>query len=147
MAAGKRVDPYQNFSFRLEIEGIQIAGFSEASIPDSMTEDIECGEGIHPPDTRHLSGLTSWGTLSLKRGITNGLDLYEWTKQVGRTEMGKVKKNISIILIDEKGEDKARWNITFAWPTKYESGSLDGRVDDVLIETLEITHEGITRVK
>ncbi|MEY8199874.1 MAG: phage tail protein [Colwellia sp.] len=147
MAAGKRIDPYQNFRFRVEIDGIQIAGFSEVTIPDSTTAEIEYREGIYPPGARHLSGLTSSGSVSLKRGITDSLDLYKWKKQVETTGAGSARKNLSIILIDETGADKCRWDIKFAWPTKYESGSLDAKGNDVLIETFELTHEGIERVK
>lgn len=147
MTAGKRVDPYQNFRFRVEIDGIQIAGFSEVTIPDSTTADIEYREGTYPTHVRHLSGLTSSGNISLKRGITDSMDLYKWKQTVEKTGAGSARKNISIILIDEKGEDKSRWDIVYAWPSKYEPGSLDGKGSDVLIETMEIVHEGITRVK
>ena len=147
MAAGKRIDPYQNFRFRLEIDGIQIAGFSEVTIPDSTTADIEYREGDYPTQTRHLSGLTSSGSLTFKRGITDSMDLYKWKKAVEDKGAGVNRKNVSIILINEQGEDKCRWDIYYAWPKKYESGSLDAKGNDVLIETFEVTHEGIQRVK
>jgi phage tail-like protein len=147
MAAGSRVDPFQNFRFRVEIDGIQIAGFSEVTIPDSTTADIEYREGNYSPTSRHLSGLTSSGAVSLKRGITDSLELYKWKKQVETTGAGSARKSLSIILIDETGEDKCRWDILYGWPSKYESGALDAKGNDVLIEMFELKYEGIERVK
>ena len=38
MAVGKRRDPYRNFKYLVEIDGIVQAGFSEATIPDSTSD-------------------------------------------------------------------------------------------------------------
>ena len=35
-----RKDPYQNFRYLVEIDGIAQAGFSEATIPDSAQDPI-----------------------------------------------------------------------------------------------------------
>ena len=42
-----RNDPLRNFRFRLEIDGLQIAGFSEVHIGASKTDVIEYREGTH----------------------------------------------------------------------------------------------------
>ena len=47
------------------------------------------------------------------------MDLYNWRKQVIDTGAEGARKNMAIILIDEAGKDKARWNIVQAWPIKY----------------------------
>ena len=54
---------------------------------------------------------------------------------------------MSIILIDEAGADKARWDIVNAWPTKYTPPTFNAKGNEVAIEALEIVHEGFTRVK
>ncbi len=43
-----RNDPYRNFRYRVEIDGIQQAGFSEATVPDTTVEPVEYREGIEP---------------------------------------------------------------------------------------------------
>ena len=48
--------PYRNFKYRVEIDGIQVAGFSEATIPETSTNPIEYREGIDPAWPRKLSG-------------------------------------------------------------------------------------------
>lgn len=147
MATGQRVDPYRNFRFRVEIDGIQIAGFSEATIPDSTTDPIEYREGTDPTHQKKLSGLTKYGNITLKRGLTDSMDIYDWYKGVAQTGALKARKNISLILIDEEGNDKSRWDIVEAWPTKYDASDFSAKGNEVVIESLEIVHEGVTRAK
>jgi phage tail-like protein len=150
MPQGERNDPYRNFRYRLEIDGITQAGFSEATVPDTTVDVIEYREGNEPnPATvRKLTGLTKYGNLSLKWGITDSMELYNWHKDVtlGKIESDKLRKNISVIVIDEEGNDKSRWNFVQAWPTKYDAPDLTAKGNDVSIETLEIVHEGMERV-
>jgi phage tail-like protein len=142
---GDRVDPYRNFRFRVEIDGIGQAGFSECTFADTSTEPIEYREGNEPPVFRKLSGLTKYGNITLKWGITDSMDLYNWRKQIIDTGAEGARKNMAIILIDEAGKDKARWDIVQAWPIKYDPTDFNGKNNEVGIETLEIAHEGFTR--
>ena len=144
---GERNDPYRNFRFKVEIDGIQTASFAEATIPDSTTESVDYREGTDLPHQRKLSGLTKYGSITLKKGITDSMDLYNWKKQVEDFGAIKARKSISLILIDEEGNDKAQWNILEAWPTKYDSSDFSAKANDVVIETFEILHEGVTRTK
>lgn len=143
---GDRTDPYRNFRFRVELGDIQVAAFSEATVPDSTTDPVDYREGTDPTHQRKLSGLTKFGNVTLKRGLTDSLDIYKWRKQVEDTGAKDARKDISLILIDEEGKDKARWDIVQAWPTKYDPSDFSAKGNEVLIETLELVHEGITRV-
>ncbi len=146
MPTGQRIDPYRNFRFRVEIDGIQTAAFSEATIPDSTTDSVDYREGTDVPVQRKLSGLTKYGNITLKKGLTDSRELYEWRKQVEQSGAAKARKNMSLILIDEEGNDKARWDIVEAWPTKYDPSDFSAKGNEVVIETFEVVHEGITRV-
>jgi len=141
-----RVDPYRNFRFRVEIDGITTAAFSEATIPDSSTDAVDYREGTDPTSQRKLSGLTKFGNVTLKKGLTDELKIYKWRESVEQSGAAKARKNISLILIDEEGADKARWNIIEAWPTKYDPSDFSAKGNEVIIETLELVHEGIKRV-
>jgi phage tail-like protein len=146
MATGQRNDPYRNFRYRVEIDGIQQAGFSDATVPDTTVDVVDYREGNEPaPATvRKLPGLTKYGNLTLKWGITDSMDLYNWHKEVTQ---GKIeRKNLSVIVLDEEGNDKSRWNFFQAWPTKYDAPDLSAKGTDVSIEMLEIVHEGMVRV-
>jgi phage tail-like protein len=147
MATGARTDPYRNFRFKVEIDGIQTASFAEATIPDTSTDSVDYREGTDLPFQKKLSGLTKFGNITLKKGLTDSLDLYQWRKTVEDTGAIKARKNISLVLIDEEGNDKARWDIVEAWPTKYSPSGFSAKANEVVIETLEIVHEGIKRTK
>lgn len=142
-----RQDPLRNFRFRLEIDGIASAGFSEVAIGPTTTELIEYREGTDPTHVRKLPGLTKYGNVTLKRGVTNSLDLVNWHRQIVDGQIANNRKNVAIIVQDEAGNDKARYEITDAWPVKYDPGDLNGTGHDVFIETLELVNEGIQRVQ
>jgi phage tail-like protein len=143
---GQRNDPYRNFRFRVEIGGIQTAAFSEATIPDTSTDAVDYREGTDPTFQRKLSGLTKFGNITLKKGLTDSMELYEWRKKIEQTGALNARQNISLILMDEEGSLKARWDIVEAWPIKYDPSDFSAKGNEVLIETLELVHEGITRV-
>jgi phage tail-like protein len=138
-----RNDPLRNFRFRLEIGGISEAHFSEVSGFDITTDAIDYREGDEPTHVRKLPGLTKFGNVTLKRGITDSMDIYNWYKDV---VAGKIsRKTVAIIVRAEDGSDKARFQITDAWPSKYDPMDLNAKGNDVAIETLELVNEGVER--
>ncbi len=144
MATGQRKDPFRNFRFRVEIDGIQQAGFSDVSGFDSTIDVIEYREGNEPTHARKLPGLTKYGNISLKWGITDSMEIYNWHKEVAGGNV--LRKNISIVVVDEAGNDKARWDFVNAWPSKYDAPDLSAKGNDIAVESLEIVHEGMARV-
>mgnify|MGYP003702189239 CR=1 FL=1 len=147
MAVGERNDPYRNCRFLLEIDGITQAGFSEATIPDTSQDPIEYREGNEIPTVRKIPGLIKYGNLSLKWGITDSaIELYNWRKLVEQGKASEYRRNIAIILMDEEGNSKSRWEFREAWPTKYDAPDLSAKGSDIAIEALDIAHEGMERV-
>jgi phage tail-like protein len=141
-----RPDPVRNFRFRLEIDGLQAAAFSEAMIAETTTEAIDYREGNDPMHVRKLSGLTKFGNITLKRGITDSMDIYNWHKQIMAGQVQTNRKQVAITVVDEAGENKARFVISEAWPTKYDPSDLNAKGNEVFIELLELVNEGIERV-
>jgi len=139
--------PYRGFKFNVEIAGIQVASFSEATVPDTTVETVDYREGSDPTYKRKLSGLTSYGSLTLKKGLTDSMDLYNWFTLVTEkgSEGANVQKNISLVLMDAASEEKVRWNIINAWPIKYETTGLNAGSSEVMIDTLELTIDYIVR--
>lgn len=142
-----RNDPYRGCRYLLEIDGITQAGFSEATIPDTTQDPIEYREGNEIPTVRKIPGLIKYGNLTLKWGITDSMELYEWRKQVEQGKMKDARRNIAVVILDEEGNPKSRWEFVFAWPTKYDAPDLNATGSDIAVETLEIAHEGMERVK
>jgi phage tail-like protein len=143
MATGARTDPYRSFHFLVEIDGIARAGFRECSGLDSTQDPIEYREGNEGLSTRKLPGLVKYANISLKRGITDDADLWEWRRKAasGRVE----RRNGSIVLLNDAGEEKLRWNFREGWPTKWTGPSFNATGSEVAIESLEIAHEGLDK--
>jgi conserved hypothetical phage tail region protein len=146
-STNQRRDPYGNYRFRVEISGITQAGFSEVNIPESASEVVEHREGTDPTSVRKQAGLTSYGNLVLKWGLTASMELYNWRKSIEQGKLSTSRRNISVVLLDEEGNDAARWEFTNAWPSKYKAPDLNAKGNDIAIETLEIVFESIQRVK
>jgi phage tail-like protein len=140
MPAPIRHDPFGNFSFRVEIDGQVVAGFTEVNGLSSEIAVIEYREG-GDQRIRKLPGVRKYNNLVLKRGITSDRSLWEWhqTAANGRVE----RRNGSVLLLDAERNVVARWNFHDAWPVKWQGPDLDGQSSDVAIETLELAHEGI----
>ncbi|HHI96312.1 MAG TPA: phage tail protein [Thermodesulfatator atlanticus] len=145
MPVGQRKDPYRNFRFLVEIDGIVQAGFSEVTLPDSTQDVVEYREGHEPPVLRKLPGLAKYGNVTLKWGVTDSLELYEWRRLVEQGKIAEARRNMAIIVLDEEGEPAARWEFYQAWPSKYDAPDLNAKGNEVAIETLEIAHEGMKR--
>ena len=146
MGTRERKDPYRNSRFLVEVDGIVKAGFSNATIPDDSHDPIEYRKGNETPNVRKIPGLIKYGNLTLKWGITDSLELYEWRKLVEQGKMGDARRNIAIVLLDEEANPKSRWEFVYAWPTKYDSPDLNAKGNEIAIETMEIAHEGMLRV-
>jgi phage tail-like protein len=144
-----RPDPLRKFRFRLAINSIQQAGFSEVTIGDLSTDPIEYREGDEVPTVRKLNGLTKYGNITLKWGMTDSTELSEWHQRVaqGGLPLESQRKNVVIHVIDEAGQDKAHFEIIRAWPCKYDPTDLNGTGNEVAIDTLELCNEGIRRLK
>lgn len=143
-----RRDPLRNFRFRVEIDGIARAGFAEVAIGESTTATIDYREGTDPAHVRKLSGLTKYGNVVLKAGVTTAagaLDLYQWHVAIATGQVAQNRRRVVVVLQDESGQDQLRFVVSDAWPVKYETSALNARANEVVIESLELANEGIER--
>jgi phage tail-like protein len=140
--AGTRNDPYAQFNFLIEIDGVTRAGFSEASGLTTDSNIIEYREGNEQHGTvRKLPGLIKYNNIVLKRGWTQDKSLWDWRKKVidGETQ----RTTGTITLLDESRKPALRWNFREGWPSKWEGPAMNGKTSEVAIETMEIAHEGL----
>jgi len=137
-----RTDPYKSFKFRVEVDGMASAGFSECTGLESEVACIEYREG-GDHITRKLPGLYNAGDITLKRGVTKSTELWDWHKNI----MNGVsdRRSGSIILLDDDGTEVVRWKFFDGFARKYEGPSFNAKGNEVAIETLEICCERIER--
>ncbi|MGN9907812.1 phage tail protein [Phytohabitans sp. LJ34] len=143
---GARVDPYVNFNFLVEIDGITQASFRECAGLDATTEVIETREGGDNAGVRKLPGKTTFTDITLKWGLTDSDELWAWRQQV--IDGNVQRKNGSVIVYDlANRREVVRWNFVNAWPHKWEGPQLNAGGNEVAIETLILAHEGVKRVR
>jgi phage tail-like protein len=140
-----RKDPYGNFNFLIEIDGISRAAFHEASGLDSSIDVVEHREGGENITTRKLPGQVKFSNISLKWGMSDDHDLYDWHRQWVTGDPGANRRSGSIVLLDRQGQEKARWNFSNAWPSRWSGPAFSAEASDVAIEALELAHEGVVR--
>ena len=140
---GQRVDPYGNFNFLVEIDGITRAAFHEVTGFDSTIDVIDHREGGENTTLRKLPGMTKHANIVLKWGLTDDAELYKWHRDAVNGNVQR--KNGSIVLLDRQGQEKVRWNFVNAWPSKWKGSDFNAEGNDVAIETIELSHEGIAR--
>ncbi len=141
---GARVDPFVNFNFLVELDGIARASFVECSGLDTTTEVITTREGGDNTTVRKLPGKTTYADLTLRRGMTDDLELWTWRLQVINGSFRR--KNGSVVVFDLRNtREVARWNFVAAWPTQWTGPAFNATGNEVAVETLVLAHEGIVR--
>lgn len=131
------------YHFSVEWGGTRI-GFMEVSGLDIEIEAVSFREGSSPEDSfRKIPGLRKFSNITLKRGIVKGdNDFFEWinTKRIGSIE----RRDITISLLDGDHQPLVIWKIRNAFPVHYFGPVLAANDSDLAIETLVLTHEGIS---
>jgi phage tail-like protein len=141
------MDPISAHQFALEIQGITEATFREASGFGSEHQIIEQKEQTSKGNTviRKIPGTLKWQNITLKRGMTSNSEMWKWRQQVIDGAIEKARLDGSIVGYDEDGNEKIRYNFRRGWPSKWESTAMNAGGNEPVIETIEITHEGLER--
>ncbi|MBN1640012.1 MAG: phage tail protein [Anaerolineae bacterium] len=142
-------DPLAVFHYGVEVQGEVTGYFTECSGIGSENELIEHKvvdekgrESIHK-----IPGRLKWQDITLKRGITNNMDIWDWREQIVDGKVDDARRNGSIIMYNQALEEVARWNFENGWPLKVSGPSMKADSNEFGIEELVITHEGLYREK
>ena len=145
MPAPSRNDPFKNYSFLVEIDGISSSLFEEVSGLDAEVEVIEFREGGDAlTSSRKLPGRVKYSNVTLKRGLTNSRDLWDWWQTVVAGNIQR--RSVAITLLDDARQPVLRWLLREAWIAKYEGPHLEAEANEVAVETIELAHEGFELV-
>ncbi|MBS0168394.1 MAG: phage tail protein [Nitrospira sp.] len=143
MPTDTRTDPFRSFNFRVEIDGLTVAAFSEVSGLTAEGDAVDYREGTDAiNNVRKLTGLRKYANLMFKRGYVQDNSLWQWYQQIANGE--NVRRNGSVILMNEAHADVMRWNFENAWVNKIEGPGLKASGNEVGIESMELVHEGLT---
>ena len=142
-------NPLVAFNFGLEIEGKLSGYFTKVTGIGSESEVVE--HKIVNPDTgetivQKIPGRLTWTNITLSRGVTTNVDVWEWRQMVVDGKVDDARTNCSVIAYSQAAEEIARWNLENAWPSKVTGPEMDSSGQNLMIEEMTIVHEGIARV-
>ena len=135
--------PLTKYHFSVDWGGTKI-GFTEVTGLEVTTEKIEYRDGASPEfSKKQMPGMPSFGDLTLKRGVFAGdNEFYNWWNTVSLNTIER--RDITISLLNESHEPVVVWKIKNAFPTKVTSTDLNSTGNETAIETLVLSHEGLT---
>jgi phage tail-like protein len=135
--------PMPKFHFQVQWGGTKI-GFTEVTGLEVTTEKIEYRDGASKEYHKvRMPGMQTFGDLTLKRGVfAADNEFYDWWNTVSLNTVER--RDITISLLNEKHEPVVVWKVKNAWPTKVTSTDLNASGNETAVETLVVTHEGLT---
>ncbi len=140
--------PVANFLFQLHLQGAEGAGFfAEVSGLSTENQVIEhtAADAKGKPLAQRFAGQVKWSNIVLKRGVDAKLDLWNWRNTILTGQIDKNRKNCTISVLDATGAVVVTYAFINAWPCKYSSPGLNASGNEILVEELELAHEGFTR--
>jgi phage tail-like protein len=142
-------DPLVSAWYGVEFQGQVQGAFRECTGLGSNNEVVDYkasgpkGEYI----MKKVPGRMTWQPITLKRGITDAMDMWKWRQIVEEGKIDQARKNGSIVMFNQQGQEVARWDFVAAWPSKITGPTANANANEIAIEEMEIVHEGYKRVK
>lgn len=94
-----------------------------------------------------IAGAYKVGNISLRRGMmSQSTRLWEWIQSVQEGNWGAQRRDGSLVVYRQDGEEGARFNILRAWPVSYNFSGTNVGASELAIEELELAVEDFRRV-
>jgi phage tail-like protein len=141
MPSNPQAEPLRSANFRIEIDGITRSRFISVDGLESEVDVIEEREGSDRRHSQKVPGSTHTQNLVFRWPTDDDRELNDWYQRILDGQLDR--RNGSIVLLDDAGNPRVRWNFINAWPAKWRGPSLQAEGNDIAIETVELAHEGI----
>ena len=148
MAADEKVKyPFMAFNFAVEIkvEGVAMqvcdAAFSDCDGLE-MTMDVKTiREGGNNGKQIRLTGPASYGTLTLKRGMTETFDLWKWVELMQTNP--ETRADAEVVLFSPDKQVRAKFQLSRCLPVKLKAPILNAKDGGVAIEEFQLAYESL----
>lgn len=131
----------------LEIEGITEGVFKEASGFEARRDVIEyraAGKGGQIL-VQKLPGNLVWSNIVLRRSVTADRSLWDWWQETDKGNVLAARRNGILTCYGPDNLPLARYSFRSGWVCRYQGPNVDASDSEVLIEEIEICHEGLDR--
>ena len=146
---GERKEAFGAYYFSVHIEGENVEDnfFRSVSGLKSESEVQEVAEGGLNTTTHKLIGRTKFPNLVLKKGFT-GPPYTLWNlRQRFLKDSGGIQRFSGVVVQKGPNGTQAKWTFTDGWICKWEGPDFDASKNEVSIESVEIAHEGLTKLE
>lgn len=136
--------PLPKFYFSVDWGSTTNIAFQEVSGLEIEAQAIEYRHGNSPVfSTINMPGIVKNSHVTMKKGVfANDNTFWDWYNKI---KMNTIERqNVVIKLLDESGKPTMTWTLNNAWPTKISSTDLKSDANEVAVESIEISHEGLT---
>lgn len=138
-------DTLGTYTFQVEIDDIPPSQCKEVSGLEIEHQVIDYDSSLPggKEDRKKIRGPRKWGDITIKRGATGDRSWSDWYKLAQNGRMSEAKRNGSIVIYSIEEGEMLRYNFVNGWPMKYNPGSFKAGGNEVAMEELVITHEGL----
>lgn len=141
-------DPLVSFHYQVDIGGMIVGQFMECSGLDIEYDGAELQitspKGV--PMVVQQPGRKKFSDITLKRGVTSSLDIWDWRKLIEDGDVDSARVNGSITLCQQDGTPVAMWNFERGWPSKVTGPQPKSDSNEIGVEEVVIVHEFLERV-
>lgn len=136
-------DPYKNYNFIVEIDGMLAAGYSEVNgIGSEIEVERRTFGGDNSMEYKFLKQ-AKYSDLVLKKGISDDGSMWEWYED---TVQGNITPKNGTIYLYDPGKTKMKsWDFFHAYPIKWEGPGLNGQGNEVATHTLTLTYRQLKK--
>jgi len=148
--------PFSSFNFDVQIEVPGLGGsalcegqFSECDGLEQTLEVKTIREGGNNTSQIRLIGAVNYGTLTLKRGMTNtSFDLWDWfdaqQHATPRELRGDYRGNVTIVLKGADRKERARYILRRCLLTKLKAPPMNAKDGLVAVEELQLSYQSLS---
>jgi phage tail-like protein len=144
--------PFTAFNFHVNVllgdqatDPLCEAAFAECAGLEVTHQIKTIREGGNNSRPIHLAGPTAYGTLALKRGMTESFDLWDWVDRVNRDGERHLRATCEVeMLAADRSGPVATFVLTGCLPAKLKAPALNALTGLLAIEEMEIAYETLS---
>jgi phage tail-like protein len=124
------------------------ASFSEISGLEASVSTVDVREGGQNAFVHRLPTGSTQKNVVMKRGVVSQYSaMADWASlTIGSTLANPIAtKTLVVMLLGPDHTPKFAWNIRRAWPVRWDWGTLNSTRNEVMVESLEFSHSGVSR--
>ncbi len=135
--------PLPKFYFKVDFGSVKNVLFQEVVGLYATSQEIAYRHGSNPVfSTIKMPGIVKNNIVTLKKGVfAKDNKFWDWYNKI---KINTVElQNVVIKLCEEEGNPTMTWTLVNAWPTKISFTDIASDNNEIAVETIEISHEGL----